>query len=271
MPELPEVETVAVELRKNIVGRSITHIEPLWVRSFENRCEIEPNGQKIKSIERLGKYLIINLEKSCLVIHLRMTGQLLYFDSEDDADLNDYIRVIIKFHHGVLLFKDVRKFGRIYHVEDTRQMLSHVGLDAIDDNLTAQLFGEKLQYSKMSIKAFLMSQKFISGMGNIYTDEVLFLSKLHPSVSACDISKKKTEDLFTHMRNVLLSSIKNMGSTISDYRDPAGNKGSNQFYFNVYGREGMECKVCGTKILKMKFAGRGTHYCPSCQKVYSGK
>lgn len=267
MPELPEVETVASELRKSIIGKQIIDIEALWMRSFVNNSETEANGQKIISIERRGKYLILNLEKSYIVIHLRMTGQLLYFDKETGADLNDYIRVIIKFQHGVLLFKDVRKFGRVYHSDNADKFLAHVGIDALDKDLSAKHFSDKLKPSKMSIKAFLMAQKFISGMGNIYTDEVLYLSKLHPSITACELSKKKAAILFTNMQFVLNSSIKNMGSTISDYRDPAGNKGNNQHYFYVYGRNGKECKKCGSTIKKIKFAGRGTHFCPNCQKI----
>ena len=266
MPELPEVETVARELKKYIIGKEIKYIEALWNRSFENKCEVEVSGQKVNSISRLGKYLIINLENSHLVIHLRMTGQLLYFDSEKDADLKDYIRVIIKFQHGVLLFKDVRKFGRIYHVNNIEKFLTHIGPDALDHGFTVNQFGQKLNSSKMSIKAFLMSQKFLSGMGNSYTDEGLFLARVRPSYIANEISKKKTVKLFTNMRDVLNKSINNMGRTLSDYRDPAGNRGNNQFYFNVYGRENMDCKICGTKIQKIKFAGRGTHFCPNCQK-----
>ncbi len=269
MPELPEVETVARELKKTIIGRTISYIEPLWIKSFQNTNEISVSGQRVNSISRKGKYLIICLEKTYLVVHLRMTGQLLYFDSEKECDLNDYIRVLIKFQHGVLLFKDVRKFGRIYHVENINNFLSHIGTDALDENLTEKHFSNQLQSSKMSIKAFLLSQKFVSGMGNIYTDEVLFLSKVHPSMTARNIPKKRKKDLYVNMQSVLNNSVENMGSTISDYRDPAGKKGRNQYYFNVYGRNGMKCKVCRSIIVKIKFAGRGTHYCPKCQMAKS--
>lgn len=267
MPELPEVETVARELKKTIIGKTINYIEPIWIKSFENNSDLNVSEQKVISIDRRGKYLIICLEKSYLVVHLRMTGQLLYFDNEKETNLDDYIRVIIKFHYGMLLFKDVRKFGRIYHVENIKSFLSHIGPDALDENFTEKCFANKLQSSKMSIKAFLLSQKFVSGMGNIYTDEVLFLSKVHPSTIAANIPKKRRKNLFINMQSVLKNSVQNMGSTISDYRDPAGKKGKNQYYFNVYGRDGMACKVCESNIVKMKFAGRGTHYCPKCQIV----
>lgn len=268
MPELPEVETVARELRRIIINKRIDKIDALWGRSFQNECDIELNGQTIKSIGRRGKYLIVNLSKTHLIIHLRMTGQLLYFEDVSEADLNDYIRVVISFRdESILLFKDVRKFGRITHVENPYTKISHVGPDALDEIVTRKYFCSLLNKSAMSIKSFLISQKFISGMGNIYTDEALFLAKTHPSVQSKKLSIRQATALYKNMLLVLKSSIKNMGSTISDYRDPSGNEGSNQNYFYVYGRKGLPCKKCGTVIEKIKFAGRGTHFCPECQKV----
>jgi len=267
MPELPEVETVANELRSSVIGKKIEYIEALWSRSFDNRDDNLLTEQVIESIDRRGKYLILNLTRSFLIIHLRMTGQLLYFDNESDADFNDYIRVIIKFSNGLLLFRDVRKFGRIYHVHDAQSFLTHVGPDALDKKVTASVFKNSLAASKMNIKAFLLSQKYISGMGNIYTDEALFASGIYPAKTADSIKRRKAENLFLNMQGILKASIQNMGSTISDYRDPSGNKGTNQLYFNVYGREGQPCKVCKTPIKKIKFAGRGTHFCPRCQRA----
>jgi formamidopyrimidine-DNA glycosylase len=266
MPELPEVETVARELRKSILNREIVNIEAIWKKSFENRCKAELTGQKIVSISRKGKYLIFNLFTSSLIVHLRMTGQLLYRENDHPENVTDYTRVILKLNNGMLLFKDVRKFGRIYHIENPVEFLAHVGPDALDKIVTPDYFIKVLRSGKMSIKAFLMSQKHISGMGNIYTDEALFLSGIHPAVFTNKISKPKALKLYRNMLFVLNESIKNMGSTISDYRDPAGNKGLNQFYFNVYKQAGKLCKKCGAVIEKIKFAGRGTHFCPNCQK-----
>jgi formamidopyrimidine-DNA glycosylase len=267
MPELPEVEIVAQELRELIIGKEIVAAEALWGRSFQNETGIELSRQKIRSIQRHGKYLILELSKTYLIVHLRMTGQLLFFKQASQIDLDDYIRVVIYFKdQSVLLFKDVRKFGRIEHVEDPIKKIAHVGIDALDKKVTETYFYELLKKSAMSIKAFLMSQKFISGMGNIYTDEALFKAKILPSVPANKIKTNKASSLHKNMREILLNSIKNMGSTISDYRDVAGNEGTNQKYFNVYGRNGLPCKECGTIIEKIKFAGRGTHFCPTCQK-----
>ncbi len=270
MPELPEVETIAQELRGLIINKQIVEIEAIWGKSFQNESDINLKGQKIESIDRRGKYLILNLSETHLVIHLRMTGQLLYFDDISKADLNDYIRVLISFSDkSVLLFKDVRKFGRIAHVESVDEKISHVGPDALSEKVTKKYFCDLLISKKMNIKSFLMSQKFISGMGNIYTDEALFLAKIHPSAPANKIENKRAVELYNNMRLVLKNSIQNMGSTISDYRDPSGNEGTNQNYFYVYGRKGLSCKKCGTVIEKIKYAGRGTHFCPNCQKKYS--
>ena len=118
----------------------------------------------------------------------------------------------------------------------------------------------------MNIKAFLLSQKYISGIGNIYADEILFISRINPARISNTLSKQKSEILYRNILQVLKNSIKNMGSTISDYRDPAGRRGKNQFCFNVYGRAGLPCNVCSTPIKKIRFAGRGTHFCPKCQK-----
>ncbi|KAA3617367.1 MAG: DNA-formamidopyrimidine glycosylase [Calditrichaeota bacterium] len=267
MPELPEVETVARELRGFVLNKQIDEIEALWGRSFQNETDVDLSGQTIKSIGRRGKYLIVNLSKTYLIIHLRMTGQVLYIDDIANADLKDYIRVVISLKdRSALLFKDVRKFGRITHVENVENKIAHVGVDALDKRVTQAYFCGLLNKSSMSIKAFLMAQKYVSGMGNIYTDEALFLSKVHPSIPANKISNKNAANLYKNMRSVLQSSIDNMGSSISDYRDPSGNEGTNQNYFFVYGRTGLPCKYCGTDIEKIKFAGRGTHYCPSCQK-----
>lgn len=267
MPELPEVETVASELRNSILNKKIRYIEAFWPRSFDNRFDAEIREQSIITIGRHGKYIILKLSLSYLIIHLRMTGQLLFYENETDANFDSYIRVSIKFNQGILLFRDVRKFGRIYHVENPDIFLMHIGPDALDKKVTLAYFKKQLSLSKMNIKAFLLSQKYVSGMGNIYTDEVLFISGIYPARSADTIKGKKAEKLFSNMHTILAQSIKNMGSTISDYRDPSGKKGNNQHYFYVYGRAGLPCKICKTEIKKIRFAGRGTHFCPKCQKI----
>ena len=268
MPELPEVETVVRELRGFIQNKTLLKILPVWKRSYDNRSDLSLNKQKINSIFRQGKYIIIRLDLTFLVIHLRMTGQLLFYKSHTAEKHDPYTRVKIYFEDNSLLhFKDIRKFGRIYHVEAPEKLIAHVGIDALDPVMTNSYFSDMLEKSQMNIKAFLMNQKYISGLGNIYIDESLFRTRIHPSRKASSISKRKANELYINIRDVLLHAIENMGSTISDYRDMNGAEGKNQNFFNVYDQEGKPCIKCGTKIKKIRFAGRGTHFCPKCQRI----
>jgi len=265
MPELPEVETVASELRSQIINKKLKQISVFWDRTFEDYCSEILEGQSIKYIGRKGKYLILNLDHTQLVIHLRMTGQLLFYDQAPDQE-NKHLR--FKFHftdQSELHFVDTRKFGRIYHIQNTEEFLGHVGMDALDSRMNKERFKILLNSSKMNIKAFLLNQKSISGLGNIYVDEALFRTGLHPSTKVASLSDSKKEELFDHVSHILIDAIKNMGSTISDYRDSYGNEGNNQRFLKVYGRGGEPCVTCGTAITKIRFAGRGTYYCPQCQ------
>ncbi len=267
MPELPEVETVARELRSWLPGKKIQTVEAVWPRSLELRSAGSLEDRSIKGVGRHAKYLLLRLDRGYLVVHLRMTGQLLRYDTFGEMPEDPYIRVVVRFQDGtVLCFRDVRKFGRMYHVNDLNEVIGHVGTDALDEALSAQKFFQMLRSTKMNIKAMLMSQKYISGLGNIYVDEGLFRAKIHPARPADRISSKKAVELFEHIREVLSFAIVNMGSTISDYRDPRGVAGSNQLFFKVYDRAGLPCPDCGTTIEKIRFAGRGTHLCPKCQK-----
>ncbi len=271
MPELPEVQTVIAELRSLIIGKCIRKIETLWNKTLVNRSQKSLEGQCIRDILRKGKYLIFPLNESYLIIHLRMTGRLSFAPSgasriEEEQNLN-HVRLIIHFSDGSrLLFDDTRKFGRVYHVDNVREFLQHVGRDALNGQWTPEEFYKKLQGHKTGIKAWLMSQRFISGLGNIYTDESLFRANIHPERPASSLTPEEARRLFDAIRFILQQAIENMGSTISDYRDAYGNPGKNQNYFKVYKREGKPCFVCGTPILKKRVAGRSTRFCPQCQR-----
>lgn len=269
MPELPEVETVVRELRSYLPGRTVKKVSVYWHKSFVNECAEKPEGQTVLSLSRRGKYILISLEHSVLIVHLRMTGQLL-FQQKGAAPISaDHKRVQLYFRDGsTLIFNDVRKFGRVYHVETADKKLQKVGIDAVDPNLTAADLFRMLQRSKMNIKAFLLSQHFIAGLGNIYVDESLFRAKIHPASVSAKLSRAAAGRLFDEMRHVLFFAIRHMGSTISDYRDANGNVGGAQRFFLVYQQQGKPCVVCGTLIRKIKHAGRGTHFCAHCQKQY---
>ncbi len=264
MPELPEVETVARELRAVLPGRTIRSLDLFWEKTFEKRCTAPLPGRRFQAIGRRGKYLLLNLDQGVLVVHLRMTGQLLVRQSGNGGrHAHDRLRFMLD-DGSELVFRDSRKFGRILYVESAEPVLAKLGPDAMAETLTADLFGNMLGKSAMNIKAFLLSQQYIAGLGNIYVDEALFLSGVHPLTAARNV--KDPAGLFGNIRQVLQRSIDNMGSTISDYRNTRGNEGMNQRYFNVYGRQGLPCKNCGGPVEKIKVAGRGTHICPRCQK-----
>jgi len=268
MPELPEVETVARELRSLIIGKDIKEIETFWHKSFDNRSAEVLAGQKVQKIGRQGKYLIIHLTISYLIIHLRMTGQLIFRNGAENSS-EKHIRAKIKFQdRSSLYFKDTRKFGRIFHADAISLILKKVGIDALDPNLSETVFLKLLRNRKMNIKAFLLNQNFIAGVGNIYADESLYRAGIHPLSIANKVPIKKLKALFKYILEVLQTATENMGSTISDYRDSYGISGKNQKYLRVYQRTNEQCYSCDTSIEKIRVAGRGTHFCPKCQKVY---
>ncbi|MBN2708770.1 MAG: bifunctional DNA-formamidopyrimidine glycosylase/DNA-(apurinic or apyrimidinic site) lyase [Calditrichaceae bacterium] len=268
MPELPEVEIVVRELRLTLIGKTFSGLNVYWQRSFRAQTEDTLINRKISRITRKGKYIILNLDRGCLIIHLRMTGQLFSGESEN-YNGHKHLRIKISFKdHSPLYFIDQRKFGRIYHVDDSGEILKNVGVDAVADELSGKGFIALLNRSKMAVKAFLLCQKYVSGMGNIYTDECLFRCGIHPLSRCENIPDLKKAELYLTMQEILKSAILNMGTTISDYRDTYGNQGQNQKFLKIYDCDGLPCSVCGSIIKKEKIAGRGTHICPVCQKIY---
>ncbi len=266
MPELPEVEIVVRELREQVLDKTIKKIDVLWDKTYEQRCSLPVAGQVIKQIGRKGKYILLYMPDSVLVVHLRMTGQLLFMEKPENGPAK-HIRAVLSFDDGSrLYFKDVRKFGRIYHVKNAGEAMPNVGEDAMSAQMDGLHFSKLLHGHSMGIKAFLLNQRFLAGVGNIYADESLFKAGIHPGRDTRSILADESMRLFKTLRETLQQAINNMGSTISDYRDTRGNEGTNQKYFNVYGRAGKQCKSCGSILEKTKMAGRGTHYCPNCQK-----
>lgn len=270
MPELPEVETVASELRSLIIGKTISRVQIFWQKTWQEQNPVLPlTGQTITAIERKGKFIIIHLSVSYLVVHLRMTGQLLFRNNGESEEDNKHIHVKLFFNdETALFFKDTRKFGRIIHTGNPGPVLGRLGWDALNPTLTPAQFRKLLDQKKMNIKAFLLSQAYIAGLGNIYADESLFRAGIHPASMTHKIPLKRIGLLFETIQDVLNQAIRNMGSTISDYRDSFGNSGKNQYFFKVYQRQGETCQQCSSLIRKTRVAGRGTHFCPGCQKIY---
>jgi formamidopyrimidine-DNA glycosylase len=274
LPELPEVETISRDLREKIVGHTIQRAEVFWEREigYPNVPEFLEfiRERRIEDTGRRAKYVVIRLANNAtLLVHLKMTGQLLYVAADDPP--NPYTRVLFHLDGGMQLrFVDIRKFGRMYLVEADRLQdfpkIAELGPEPLEETFTLKAFGALLRRRKGRIKPLLMNQGFLAGMGNIYVDEALFRAGLHPLRSSATVKPKGRARLHQAIIDVLEESIANRGSSIDDYRDPAGQKGYHHVYLRVYGRTGEPCLVCGTPIRRILVAGRGTHFCPRCQR-----
>jgi len=288
MPELPEVETVRSGLAKFLPRLVIKDVWHDWPKGFPNAPADVARfmvGASVKSVRRRAKVLIIELSSGySLVIHLKMTGQLVFVGKErfgaghpNDSLINNLpdksTRVVLDFTDGsTLFFNDQRKFGwmRLLPTLEVPEIdfLKTVGPEPLEDDFTADKFIERLQTRKNSpIKAVLLDQKVLAGVGNIYADESLWMAKIHPSTPVDKVSRTKLVALHNDLRTVLKLAIEKGGSTDRNYVNAEGKKGSYIDFANVFRREGQPCPRCGTTIEKIRVAGRGTHICPKCQKV----
>lgn len=272
MPELPEVETIKNDLRPRVEGRRFTGVSLFWPRmviqpSAEELCQRLP-GQVIKQVARRGKYLIFRLASGeALVLHLRMTGSLLFRKRRDaSGESNLYITAVFGLDSGLeLLFCDRRKLGTVSLVTDERELASKLGPEPLDTSFTPEILRERLSNRKAPIKAVLCDQKFVAGIGNMYADEALFFANVHPLRVANSLSEEEIKRLHRAIRQVLNTAIGNAGASISDYRRPSGEPGSQQYAFYVAHRGGQTCNVCATPIERIPVRNRGTYFCPKCQ------
>lgn len=288
MPELPEVETVRIGLDQLIVGKRIAAVTHDWPKGFPNApTDVETFlvGAAVKAVRRRAKVLLIDLDSGySLVIHLKMTGQLVYRDKKQRfgaghpndslvGDLPDKsTRVIFDFtDQSRLFFNDQRKFGWVRLMPTievmTLDFFQKVGPEPLAADFTAEQFIDRLmRRAKSGIKAVLLDQTVVAGIGNIYADESLWGAKIHPETKVCDVPRAKLVQLYASLRNVLALSIEKGGSTDRNYVDAGGRRGSYLAFANVFRREGKPCPRCGVLIIKTRVAGRGTHTCPHCQK-----
>jgi formamidopyrimidine-DNA glycosylase len=288
MPELPEVETIRIGLSRLLPGLVIKDVEHNWPKSFPN-APADVNqflvGAEIKHVHRRAKVLIIELSSLySLVIHLKMTGQLVYVgktrfgaghpNKDLIADLpSKSTRVTIDFTDGSkLFFNDQRKFGwmRLLPTIEVPEIdfFKRVGPEPLEAGFTADIFIERLQRRpRSSIKAAILDQTVLAGVGNIYADESLWGAKIHPAARVSTIPKAKLRALHRAIVDVLSLSIEKGGSTDRNYVDSEGRRGSYLSFANVFRKEGQPCPRCGTTIEKIRVAGRGTHYCPHCQRL----
>ncbi len=273
MPELPEVETIRRELEPLISGkifaRPVLHMPSTIECPPGEEFSTTLTGQTIKNLTRRGKYLIINLDRGILVVHLRMTGNLSYSANGQPRE-ERFLRVSMPFtDKSALHYFDMRRFGRLWLIANREELhekvLKRVGpdiLEEVDLEKFLDLLGKR-QRSK--IKALLLDQGFAAGMGNIYTDECLHRCSIHPRRQAGSLNRTEAEELYAAIKAVLADGIEYGGTTFRDYRTASGAIGSFQSKLAVYGCKGEKCR-CGAIIEKITEAGRGTYYCPNCQK-----
>lgn len=265
MPELPEVETIRTDLAPLLVGRRITRVEQaLDDPHYRNLCAAE--GRPIRGLARRGKYMIADLEDKELVIHLGMTGQLAVGASAPGA--MRHLHVVFRLDDGTAcFFNDPRRFGWLQVVDpgDYRGIptLATMGPEPLGPEFELAPFARRLAAAR-TLKPLLLNQKVVAGLGNIYVDEALHLAGLHPERGS--LSRAEARRLHAAIQEVLRHGIEHRGTTFKDYRDGMGRYGSNQAFLRVFDREGEPCPVCGTPIVKTWVGGRGTHFCPVCQR-----
>jgi formamidopyrimidine-DNA glycosylase len=289
MPELPEVETIKTGLARLLPGLQINSVDFDWPKSFPNALA-DVNSfmleSKVKVVKRRAKVLLIELDSGySLIVHLKMTGQLVFVGNHvkfGAGHPNDSLihrlpdkstRVIISFGNGsTLYFNDQRKFGwmRLMPTSEVMNLdfFKKVGPEPLSADFNASLLFDRLQRRRnSSIKAAILDQSVLAGIGNIYADESLWGAKIYPGTLVRDILKAKINKLYQEIIYVLELSIKKGGSTDKNYIDAEGKKGSYLTFARVFRREGKDCPRCGSIILKTRVAGRGTHYCPVCQPL----
>lgn len=287
MPELPEVETIRIGLSKLLPGKVIHDVWHDWHKSFPNAPTDVARfliNAEVKHVRRRAKVLIIELSSDySLVIHLKMTGQLVYRGEKSfgaghpSKDLvgelpSKATRVVLDFTDGSkLFFNDQRKFGWMRLIPTVQvpeiDFFRKVGPEPLDDEFTVQVFVDRLLKRKnSSIKAVLLDQTVLAGIGNIYADEALYAARIHPATVVGQVPRAKLIGLYNAVREVLNTSIKKGGSSDRNYVDASGRKGNYLSFAQVFRREGQPCPRCGKTIEKIRVAGRGTHICSYCQR-----
>lgn len=273
MPELPEVETVKENLKQRLINKKIKDVKVLYNNIIAypdtNTFEKTLKNIRIKDITRRGKFLIFDLEDYYLLSHLRMEGK--YFFKNKNDQINKHEHVIFNLdNYQELRYMDTRKFGKMYLIKkeniDTMGPLKELGLEPFDKNLTSNYLKEKIKNKIIPIKTALLDQSIITGIGNIYADEILFLSHVNPLKKSNTLKEKELNNIIKSTKEVLNKAIAKGGTTIHTYTSVDGIKGTYQDSLFVHNKENELCKVCQTQIKKIKVGGRGTYYCTHCQK-----
>lgn len=275
MPELPEVEIVVQGLiEEQLIGKKITDAHVHWHRTIFTPKVSEflrrIKGQIIKSIHRRGKWIVFSLSKDTLLVHLRMTGK--FFFSPKNQETSQHTRVELMLNDGrKLVYEDSRKFGKWHLLQSAEKQLNEIGIEPLSKEFIKEKFQQIIGKHSQQIKPFLLNQKYIAGLGNIYVDEALWEAKIHPQRKVSSLKTKEINDLHDAIQKVLTKGIKNQGTTLGksrvNYYSVSGRRGNNQLKLNVFRQEGLPCPRCGSIIVKTVVAQRGTHFCPQCQKA----
>ena len=273
MPELPEVETVKESLKSRLVGRKIKSVNILWdnIIAYPSKEKFikDINDKIIIDIKRRGKFLLFDLDDYYLLSHLRMEGK--YFFKNHCDEINKHEHVIFDLDNDEeLRYMDTRKFGKMYLIKkediDNIGPLKDLGLEPWDDNLNSEYLINKYKNKRLPIKTVLLDQSIIVGIGNIYADEILFLCKINPLKKCNLLNKEECEKIIKYTKEVLENAIKMGGSTIRTYSSVDGVHGLFQNELLIHGKDKGTCPNCNNKIEKIRIGGRGTYYCPKCQK-----
>ena len=274
MPELPEAETIAVELHRHLAGqvvgrvtvmrKDVVHGDPRSLTSVLRR-------RRIVRVYRRAKRVVLQLEPGAeLVFRLGMSGQLTLEETDAPTKRHTHVRIAFPSLNKELRFCDPRRFGGVWclagHERHVGKRMGEVGVEPLDTNLG--VFAELLN-RRRQIKALLMDQSVIAGLGNIYCDEALYAARIHPLTPAENIDRSQARTLLRSIKSTLRKAIEHSGSTVSDYRRVSGEAGGFQKFHRVYGKEGDSCRSCGTEIQRIQAAGRSTHLCPRCQVRYA--
>lgn len=273
MPELPEVETVKRTLQHLVKGKTIADVNVYWAKIIKRPDDAEIFkamliGETIHDIDRRGKFLRFILDNYVLVSHLRMEGK--YRLEEPKTPKDKHTHVVFVFTDGTELhYRDVRKFGTMHLFEKGAEWLEppllHLGPEPFDEQLNASYLQSVFHKTERTIKAVLLDQSVLVGLGNIYVDEALFRAGIRPSTKANQLNTKEVETLTNSIKETLSEAVEMGGSSVRTYLNSQGEMGMFQQNLYVYGRENEQCKRCGTMIEKTRIAGRGTHFCPVCQ------
>jgi len=267
MPELPEVETVVRHLKPDLIGQRIKSFQSYWPKVLGNvdykYFHEFTKGHEIFDVTRRAKFIVMHLENGFIPIHLRMTGRLYPNDRIPDEK---HISAVFQLSDKVLIFKDTRKFGRIYWYDEWSEFDNKHGIEPLGEQFTKQWLVQSLHSKKRQMKALLLDQHLIAGLGNIYVDEALWTARIHPLKTSNKVTTIEISRLHKSIKAILEQAIAYNGTTFINFTFKDGVPGSYRNQLQVFDREGDHCKRCNTTIKKIRAAGRGTYFCPRCQK-----